>query len=469
MLGVISRRLLYPLNEWREGTHIGAELLALETSQYAPAQELADMRRRKLQKLLRHAFDNVPFYRQRFRDSGITPDDIRGFDDLRRLPPLTKDDIVGNLDSLTATNVPRPAMHRAASGGSTGRHTPFWRDNHCRNIKDAAQFRFDSWAGWRIGDKVAYVWPAIQDFADGATLRQRVRAALVDRVLMLYAGSIDEATLAKHADALERYRPKLIRAFPNPLSVLARFLRRGSRHHIRPNGILTTGEPLLPAQRLLFEKVFGCPVFDCYASRECGQHACECEAHDGLHINSECLHLEFEMDSAPVKPGQVGHILITDLDNYGMPFIRYRIEDMGTPLDGVCRCGRTLSRMAVGAGRVSDFLLSPYDGSLVSGASMCHYLLAMGPDVGQLQIIQDAPDHLTILVRAGSEASSAAVDNRYVEDTIARIFHGSIAHDDRARRIHSPREVGKVPLLHQSPAGGLRWPRLRTVKERGVD
>jgi phenylacetate-CoA ligase len=81
--------------------------------------------------------------------------------------------------------------------------------------------------------------------------------------------------------------------------------------------------------------------------------------------------------------------------------------------------------MAVGAGRVSDFLLSPYDGSLVSGASMCHYLLAAGPDVGQLQIIQDAPDHLTILIKASGGSSSVA-DNRHIEDTIARIFHGTM-------------------------------------------
>jgi len=400
-------------------------LRGLQESQYAPAGELAEMRSRKLQALLRHAFHNVPFYRQRFQDSGMTPDDIRNFDDLRRLPPLTKDDILGNLDNLTATTIPRSAMHRAASGGSTGRHTPFWRDNHCLNIKCAAQFRFDSWTGWQVGDKVAHVWPAIQDFADGSTLKQRLRGALIDRDLMLYAGSIEEAMLAEHATALERYRPKLIRAFPNPLAVLARFLRQESRHRIRPRGVLTTGEPLLPAQRLLFEEVFGCPVFDCYASRECGQHACECEAHNGLHINTECLHLECEMNGAPTMPGQMGHILITDLENYGMPFIRYRIEDMGTALDGDCRCGRTLPRIAVGAGRVSDFLVSPYDGSLVSGASMCHYLLAMGPDVGQLQIIQDAPDHVTILVKASGE-SAAVVEQRHVEDTIARIFHGSM-------------------------------------------
>ncbi len=426
MLGIITRRLCYPLNERREGTHVLASLRSLRASERASAISLADVRWHKLQAILRHAFETVPFYRERFRASGASPESIRSFEDLRRLPPLTKDDILSNLDRLVSTVIPPSAMHRAASGGSTGRHTPFFRDNACLNVKRAAQYRFDAWAGWRVGDRVAYVWPAIQDMTEATTLKQRLRRILIDGTLMLNAGNLDEATLAKHADALSRYRPKLIRAFPNPLSILAKYLRQTPRHHINPRGVLTTGEPLLPAQRLLFEEVFGCPVFDCYASRECGQHACECEMHDGLHINSECLHLEYEMDGAPVKPGQPGHILVTDFENYGMPFLRYRIEDMGTPLDGDCRCGRTLPRMAMGAGRISDFLLSPYDGALVSGASMCHYLLAQGPDVGQLQIIQDAPDHLTILVNTSGKSSSAVIEHRHVEATIARVFHGTM-------------------------------------------
>jgi phenylacetate-CoA ligase len=426
MMSWLTERVFYPLNERREGTSVLRSLRLLRASQYAAPDYLADLRWGKLQALLQHAFQNVPFYRRRFQDAGIAPADIRSFEDLRRLPPLTKDDIAGGLESLIATNIPRSAMRRAASGGSTGRHTPFWRDNACLNVKQAAQLRFDSWTGWQVGDKVACVWPAIQDFCGPETLKQRLRRWTVDRTLMLNAGRLDEAALAAHADALGRYRPRLIRAFPNPLSVLARFLRDEPRRRIRPAAVLTAGEPLLLSQRRLFEEVFGCPVFDCYSSRECGQHACECEAHDGLHVNGECLHLEFEAQGQPVEPGRPGHILITDFENYGMPFIRYRIEDVGVPLAGSCPCGRNLPRMAMGAGRVSDFLFSPCDGSLVSGASLCHHLLAQGPDVGQLQIVQDARDHLTIRVRRRSGSAAALAENAYIEDTIARIFHGAM-------------------------------------------
>lgn len=186
---------------------------------------------------------------------------------------------------------------------------------------------------------------------------------------------------------------------------------------------MTTGEPLLAGQRRLFEDVFGCPVFDCYGSRECGQHACECEAHDGMHINAECLHLEFERGGKPVATGESGEILITDFENYGMPFIRYRIEDMGVAIASPCNCGRTLPRMAMHAGRISDFVVSPADGSYVLGAALCHYLIAEGPDVGQLQVVQDAHDHLTIRVK---KSNSQALASEHVQNVIANMFHGAM-------------------------------------------
>jgi hypothetical protein len=145
-----------------------------------------------------------------------------------------------------------------------------------------------------------------------------------------------------------------------------------------------------------------------------------------LHINAECLHLEFEMDNKPVRAGQPGHLLVTDFDNFGMPFIRYEIGDLGVPLSGSCTCGRSLPLMDVAAGRVSDFVLSPHDGSLVSGAIIAHDLVAEGPNVGQLQIIQDAPDHLTLRVKSTGQGQLNETQSEYLEEVIGRIFHGAM-------------------------------------------
>jgi len=107
-----------------------------------------------------------------------------------------------------------------------------------------------------------------------------------------------------------------------------------------------------------------------------------------------------------------------------MPFIRYDMEDIGVPLGEGCTCGRTLPRMAMQAGRVSDYVVSPHDGSLVFGASLCHYLLAAGPDVGQIQIIQDERDHLTI--RLVESCGENAADLSHVREVMNRLFHGAM-------------------------------------------
>jgi phenylacetate-CoA ligase len=425
LIGQLIKRVTYPLNEIREGTRVLSHLRSLESAQFLPLDELHRLRLHKLRALLEHAFTNTAFYRQRFREAGITPADIRDFDDLRRLPPLTKADLVQHPSELLAANLRPSELHRTTSGGSTGTHTPFHRDNKCLDIKLAAQLRFNRWCGWDVGDKVAVIWPAFQDLTPRETWKAKLRRMLIDRSLVLYSGGLKEAVMAQLAKDLHRFAPRLIRAFPYPLAVFTEYLRDATPYRVRPTGVLTTAEPLLPHHRVLFEQVYQCPVFNCYGSRECGHTASECEAHDGLHINAECLHVEFEMEGRPVAPGKPGHLLITDLDNYGTPFVRYEIGDIGAPLAGLCSCGRTLPRMAMTAGRDTDFLYSPHDGSLVTG-SICHELVADGPDVGQLQIIQDARDHLTIRVKTSCGGPQEGVPTEYVKNVIDQIFHGTM-------------------------------------------
>jgi len=425
LCGEFIKRVTYPLNELREGTGVLRQLRSLEATQFADPDELEALRLRKLRALLEHAFHNTVFYRKRFEEAGIAPQDIRDFDDLKRLPPLTKDDVVGHQEELVAGNMRPGDLHRSTTGGSTGMHAPFYRDNKCRDIKLAAQFRFNRWCGWDVGRNVALVWPAYQDLYGGESWRHKLRHAIIDRHLMLDASRLNEAVMEQHARRLHRFAPELIRAFPSPLGVLAAYIRDATDYRIRPAGVLTTAEPLLPGQRRLFEEVFDCPVFNCYVSRESGHIACECEAHQDLHLNAECLHLEFERDGPPVEAGQPGCVLVTDFENYGMPFIRYEIGDVGIPLAGSCSCGRTLPRMKMEAGRIGDFLLSPHDGSLIVG-TFCLELADFDAQAGQFQIIQDARDHLTIRVTRTRRAAFTEAETIRLERAIERVFHGAM-------------------------------------------
>jgi phenylacetate-CoA ligase len=110
-----------------------------------------------------------------------------------------------------------------------------------------------------------------------------------------------------------------------------------------------------------------------------------------------------------------------------MPFIRYKIEDMGIFVDETCTCGRGLPVFRMEAGRASDFLISPYDKSNISGCSLLHHLIAEGPEVGQIQVIQDKINHLTLkIVKSGGFQQDKLV---HFDGVIERIFKGQMTYD----------------------------------------
>jgi phenylacetate-CoA ligase len=137
---------------------------------------------------------------------------------------------------------------------------------------------------------------------------------------------------------------------------MARYLNKRDLVLARPKAVFTSAETLFPFQRKTIEETFGCPVFDYYGSREIGAIAAECEQHSGYHVSAENVAVECIKDSEQVEEGERGVMLITNLRNFGMPFIRYAIGDVGKPSNEVCNCGRGLPLLESIEGRVSQFM-----------------------------------------------------------------------------------------------------------------
>ena len=127
---------------------------------------------------------------------------------------------------------------------------------------------------------------------------------------------------------------------------------------IEPELIITTAENLYDQHREIIEEAFNCKVYDGYGSRETSLIAHECEAREGYHISEENSIVEFIKDGEHVSPGESGEIIITDLHNLVMPWIRFTIEDLGTPTDEKCSCGRTLSLIKSIDGRILDTIIT---------------------------------------------------------------------------------------------------------------
>lgn len=395
----------------------------LARSQTFDPELAARLKTIRLRSLLQHAYQTTRFYRERFDAAGFTPADFQRAEDLQRLPPLTRQDLNAHLESLVSLAFLRQGLQFDFTGGSTGLPTRFARSNACLSIKKANELRFNSWTGWKPGDRILYYWPALQDIGANGKGPLTLRRRLLDRHLTLYAGRLSPRILQEHATLFRRFKPHLIRAFPSALQIFAAFLRERGIALPAPKAIITVGETLNAFQRQLFEEAFQSRVFNCYVSRECGNIAAECAEHDGLHVADELLHLEV----VNAGNGAVGEILITDLTNFGMPLIRYRIQDASLIKHGACRCGRTLPRIDISAARLSDYLISPADGAIVSGPTIIHYMFAEGPKVGRFQIEQDRRDHLIVRMAGGRDANRQLVE--HIATVAQRLFHGQMRID----------------------------------------
>jgi len=158
---------------------------------------------------------------------------------------------------------------------------------------------------------------------------------------------------------------------------------------VHPAGIVATSMMLMDHERRIIEEVCGTPVTNRYGCEEVSLIACECERHDGMHLNADHAVVEFlRDDGSPCAPGEDGRIVVTELVNRGMPMIRYEVGDRGAPADRTCPCGRGLPLMEGLSGRTADFLRAA-DGSRVAGISLIENTLTGFPGIRQLQLVQE--------------------------------------------------------------------------------
>jgi phenylacetate-coenzyme A ligase PaaK-like adenylate-forming protein len=433
------RSVMYPAWLRRDNQPGALQWLGkFEQSQYMGRNQLRALQRTRLKQLLEHAQSHSPYYRRLFRGMGWQARTFRDFSDLRNIPPVTKSDLLKRSEEMVADNIPRTLMHHAASGGSTGQHTPFYRDNASLSPKWAAEWRFHKWSGWNLGEPMGLLWPARQDLNPQPNWKSRLRNATFTRQIVLAAGALTEQNMDGFARDVLRRRVRYLKGFTNAMYLFCHFCK-GRYRFSGIHSVICTGEPVLSGHRDLIEKVLGAPVFDYYGAREVGPIAAECEMHEGLHLNDDNLYVEIEKESVGAEDG-AGSLLITDLNNYAMPLIRYRIGDRGQLLEGTCPCGRSLSRMGRLVGRTTDFLLST-KGEMVHGAAIIHYVLALGYDIGQVQFVQRVPGRVTVRV-----AHANGDDQRgweHLERTLRSLLGIEIGIDREAVESIPPERSGK--------------------------
>ena len=408
----LIQHLILPLYYGARGRHYARYRRFLEKSQWQSYTELLEFQWNELSRLLDHVFAHVPHYQRKYRAAGIERGDIRNVQDFARLPALTRLEIREHREDLRADNVAHLLPH--STGGSSGSPTQFYLTLDSYDWRTAASHRAYSWSGCTLGEVTLYLWGA----PIGSPPRwksAKVRAFnLLQRQRMFSTFSQSPALWRSIYEWSCRHRPALIVGYVSSLEAFASYLTEFGLRPPPPRAVIGAAEPLTGAARQGIESSLGAPVFNTYGSREFMSIAAECNVHAGLHINVENLVVETATPSTELA----SDILVTDLHNYGMPFLRYAIGDLGI-LDGSpCECGRGLPRIRSIEGRTLEVMRTP-DGRVVPGEVFPHLMKEFN-EVREYQVRQVALDHIVISAVLASPLSDT--HQQLLEQELRKVF-----------------------------------------------
>ncbi len=404
MYGALYRHVLFPVYDSllrRRGTL--RYLKELDRTQWLPPDEVKRRQWEGVLKMVRHAASEVPYYRDAFAEAGLRAEDIQTPDDFARLPFLGKQDLREHQDDLLADSYRDQPLITSHSGGSTGQPVEFkfHRDHYDRRV--AGWYRADRWAGWDLGTRQVVLWlgvgTGVGDRARRDVWKEHLHWALM-RWKVCTATRLSRETAREYCETMRRYRPRSMYGLAQSVHTFALLLEDIGMKPPPMRGIILGAEKIFPHQKAKIEEAFGSPTFERYGCQEFCNIAEECERHDGMHINADGLYVEVVGPGGrPVPPGEVGEVVVTSLDNFAMPFIRYKLGDMGVMAEGDCACGRGLPRIKEIVGRSLDMVVTP-EGVIVSGVMLPHFMKEFA-SVKQFQVVQNSVDSLILRVVPG--------------------------------------------------------------------
>ena len=414
----LARHVFYPAQDALRGRSSLRMSRDLEESQWWDSQRLDSLQCSKLQQLILHAAANCPFYAERLAGAGIDPVAVECIDDLRDLPVLSKVEIRAAGDAMVS-GLHGSDLVESCTSGSTGSPLIFSVGSRRCSADVAARIRAHRWWDVRIGDPVVYLWGSKIE-VDRQDELKAVRDWLINEKL-LSAFELTDSNLHRYADTFAYVKPYAMYSYASTLWRFAQFIQQ---HRPELKGVVrrvafATGEQMLPEWRTDIINHLECSVAEEYGCREGGLIAHECPS-GSYHITAENIIVEILDDQDQAVPeGIEGRLVVTHLDAYAMPFIRYDTGDRAALLSGTCECGRVLPMMSRPQGRSFEFL-ERHDGTRITGVSLSRDLKEV-EGIEQYRLIQETRQRVRVLLVIQASFEKFAAEARMREFVEARI------------------------------------------------
>jgi len=374
----------------REGRRFRQVLEEIRETQWLDKKRLDEFQTEHVIAIVEHAAKHVPYYRRLFADYGLRPGDISSLEDLRKIPYLTKEEIIRDPQAFVAENV-RGFIFKGSTSGTTGTPLKILQDLSSIVREHAFLYRNLEWAGFRKGERRAWLRG---DMIVPVDQRQPPywRKNRIGDMLMMSSYHLSEQNAPSYIAALEKFDPTVIQAYPSSISFLARFLDSKGRRYGGDNlkAVITSSETLLSEQAALIEDRMGCRVFDHYGTFERVVMISTCEQGQ-LHVASDYGYMELENAADGTT-----QIIGTGFNNWVMPLLRYKSNDSVTvgEADRLCLCGRQFPLIKRVRGRMDEHLLT-VDGRRIT---------RLGPifsgmyNIAESQIVQERIGEVVIFV-----------------------------------------------------------------------
>jgi phenylacetate-CoA ligase len=352
-----------------------------------------DYRDRLLRRIIHHAYEKVPYYRELFERAGVAPEDFKTAEDLARIPVTEKRHLRKEPEErVLAAGTDSKRLIVRTTTGSTGEPFTVMKTRSDEFLYHVSRLRVMQDLGLQPSDRMAQIgrrsnrqaplsWRLIQRFG---LFRQ-------DRI---YLGDAPDQI----ADVLQKIKPDIVTGDTAVMDrVSLELTGRRHDHHLR--FVMTGGGMLNTFMRKRIREGFGADVYDTYGSEEMSVIAWECRETGLYHVREDSVVAEVLENGRSVKEGERGEVVVTALHFRAMPFLRYRLGDEAVKGGDVCPCGKPFSTLKEISGRATDYLRLP-DGREIFAAAVAYILQEQVAWIERYEFVQDDRDRVILRIAA---------------------------------------------------------------------
>ena len=419
-----------------------------------PIDEIKKIQWNRLKNLLNYNYNNNEFYKEYFESVNLVPDDIKTPSDMLKLPITEKKDYINNFDKIISRNVTKDDYVVATTSGSTGEPFLHYMDLKKESMNTLMAFILNMESigikPFEKNNELKILFRPINEIAD---FKKKPKTKWSSRIIYSFFPEdfrIRGYTITKEntpylLDLIKDNKIEGIYGIASSILNLAQFI--DNKDILKMKYIITMGEELLDYQRQYISTIFNCPVFMDYGSSECMRMGFECKNQNGFHMDIYNYYFEFLKDEQTFGITKRYDLVVTNLNNYVFPFIRYKTSDAVINSDEICNCGNNLPIVKKIIGKNIIVFTTPngYRLSSVDFAAFFEHYHKHTKAVRQFQIIQK--DEKTLLIKIVPTVIYNEKIRKDIENRMSDFVEGSMKIEVVSVEIIKPEKSGKTKVL----------------------